>query len=180
MLSKHIHPLECKPAESCFGWHGGQVGLGRLDGSNLPPIVARLPVPPAALRSHAKPAITPCLPDGLLVVVNVGHSTDSDHAFLRDVDLALGGHSEDASVSNFADKLGGCAGCSGNDASFPSKDFYVVHHRPQGEGSHWMGVTLCRTYWKKTGKIRKENSDSACSLQMSSSLLLQFTRKNSL
>ena len=156
MLSKHIHPLECKPAESCFGWHGGQVGLGRLDGSNLPPVVARLPVPPAALRSHAKPAITPCLPDGLLVVVNVGHSTDSDHAFLRDVDLALGGHSEDASVSNFADKLGRCAGCSGNDASFPSKDFYVVHHRPQGEGSHWMGVTLCRTYWKKTGKIRKE------------------------
>ena len=156
MLSKHIHPLECKPAESCFGRHGGQVGLGGLDGSNLPPVVARLPVPPAALRSHAKPAIAPGLPDGLLAVVDVGHSADSDHALLRDVDLALGGHSQDASVSNFADELGGRAGCSGNGASFPSKDFNVVHHRPQGEGSHWMGVTLCRTDWKKTGKRKKK------------------------
>ena len=107
---------------------GSEVGLGGLDGSNLAPIVAGFPVPPAALRSHAEPPIAPRLPDGLLVVVHVGHSANCGHALLGDVDLALGGHSDDAAVTEFADELRGRASRSGDVASSPCKELHVVHH----------------------------------------------------
>lgn len=72
---------------SRLGSHRGQVdeALHGWQRSDLAARPASLPLPQAAGRSDAQPAVTPRFPDDALVVVHVGDSANRSHARLQNL-----------------------------------------------------------------------------------------------